>query len=104
MECSLTLLASRVVTQFAVLATSLLAAQTVRDRGEAMWSRARAVSDIRHKDPAFQRKVEFPFIGAVLEPKKGTFTEWSVSGDQRRRQTESGGARQLEIESGPYKI
>lgn len=96
--------ASRILTMFAVLATTFLTAQTVQSRGEAMMSRARAVSDIRHKDaPAFRLKVEFSFIGDDLEPKKGTFIEWWVSSDQWRRETESGGARHLEI-GGPYKI
>jgi hypothetical protein len=96
--------ASRILTIFAVLATTFLTAQTVQSGGEAMMSRARAVSDIRHKDaPAFRLKVEFSLIGDDLEPKKGTFIEWWVSSDQWRRETESGGARHLEI-GGPYKI
>ena len=97
-------MASKIVILFAILATTSLGAQTVQDRGEAMLSRARAASDIRHRDaPAFRLKVEFSFIGDDLEPKKGTFTEWWVSSDQWRRETESGGARHLEI-GGPYKI
>jgi TonB family protein len=97
-------LASKIVILFAALSTTSLGAQTVQDRGEAMLSRARAVSDIRHKDaPAFRLKVEFSFLGDDLEQKKGTFTEWWVSTDKWRRETESGGARHLEI-GGPYKI
>jgi len=101
----LVLLRSRLQILFVILALTPVSAQSPQSRGEAMLSRARAASDIRHKDaPAFRLKVEFSFIGDDLEQKKGTFTEWWVSSNQWRRETESDGARHLEIESGPDKI
>jgi len=90
---------------WSLLAATSLVAQTVQSRGEAMLSRARSASEIRHMDaPAFRLKVEFSFIGDDLEQKKGTFTEWWISSNRWHRETEAEGSRHLEITSEPNKI
>lgn len=92
------MLKSQLVLVIVVTIPALLLSEDKQVKSEALLQRARAASDIRAPNQSpFRLKVEFSFVSDSLETVHGTYTEWWVSSNQWRRETEAEDSKRLEI-------